>query len=250
MESSFVKKHTTLQTMLLHLIPGLFNLLAIILLTPLAKRLGYGENGRFLAGEFMIIFSIVPIQIGFLLFIAKKTTKTYNIWKLIPYHEKSKILEYVIFIIIMIVWALGVSAILTPVEHGLRDSLFAFVPDSFAMRSVDYSLTTKNLLVFGALFAILTNGIIAPLTEELYFRGYLLPRINLSPIIAVLLNAVLFSLYHFFSPWYFFSRLLMMIPLYYWVMKRKNIRFSIMAHMIANIFTSVSVLLEILQLPA
>ena len=244
------RKHTAFQTILLHLLPGIFNLLAIILLTLLVKRLGFAENGRLFAGELMIIFSIVPIQIGFLLFIAKKTTKTYNVLKLIPFQEKSKFVEYLIFVIIMIVWALVVSAILTPFEHGLRDSLFAFVPDNFALRNVDYSLTSKNLLIFVASFSILTNGIIAPITEEIYFRGYLLPRINLSPIMAVIVNASLFSLYHFFSPWYFFSRVLMMIPLYYWVMKRRNIRFSIMAHIIANVFTSVSLLLEILQLPA
>lgn len=243
-----VKKHSTLQTILFHLIPGLFNLLAIILLTPFTTRLGFAENGRLLAGELMIIVSIVPIQIGFLLLVAKKTTKTCNILKLMPFQEKSKLFEYILFVVIMIVWALSISAILTPIEHELRDSLFAFVPDELAMRNMDFSSTPKDLLIFVACFAILTNGIIAPVTEELYFRGYLLPRINLSPIMAVITNAVLFSLYHFFSPWYFLSRVLMMIPLYYWVMKRKNMRFSIIAHVIANVFTSVSVLLEILRL--
>ena len=243
-----IKKHNALQTILLHLIPGLFNLLAIIIITPFTSRLGYAENGRLLAGELMVIVSIFVIQIGLLLFIAKRTTKTCNILKLIPFQEKSRFIEYLLFTVIMVVWALTVSAVLTPFEHGLRDGLFAFVPDNFAGRNVNYFVTSKNLLIFAASFAIFTNGIIAPVTEELYFRGYLLPRINASPITAVIINAALFSLYHFFSPWYFFSRLVMMIPLYYWVMKRKNIRFSIISHVIANIFTSVSILLQILRL--
>ena len=248
MVPSLVKKHTALQTILLHLIPGIFNLLAIFLLLPLTPLFGYAENGRLLAGELMIIVSIVPIQIGFLLFAAKKTTRTYNIFKLMPFKEKSKFVEYLLFVAIMLGWALSISAILPPVENGLRDSLFAFVPDHLAMRNMDFYATPKGLLIFAASFAILTNGIIAPITEELYFRGYLLPRIDASPMLSVIINAVLFSLYHFFSPWYFLSRILMMIPLYYWVMKRKNIRFSIIAHMIANVFTSVSFLLEILRL--
>jgi membrane protease YdiL (CAAX protease family) len=185
---------------------------------------------------------------GLLLFVAKKTTKSYNILKLIPFQEKSKFVEYLLFIMILIMWALGVNAVLTPFELGLRDGLFAFVPDNFAIRNIDFSATPKNLLIFAACFAIFSNGFVAPITEELYFRGYLLPRINLSPVMAVITSAVLFSLYHFYSPWYFFSRILMMIPLYYLVMKRKNIRFSIMAHVIANTFASVSVLLEILRL--
>ena len=245
---SLIKKHTALQSILLHLIPGLFNLLAIVLLLPFTTWLGYAENGRLLAGELMIIVAIVPIQIGFLLFVAKRKTKTCNIMELMPFQEKSKFVEYILFVAIMIGWALGVSTILTPIEHRLRDGLFVFVSDNMAMRNMDFHATSKGLLIFAASFAIFTNGIIAPITEELYFRGYLLPRINLSPAWAVIVNAVLFSVYHFFSPWFFLSRILMMIPLYYWVMKRKNIRFSIVAHVIANVFTSVSFLLEILRL--
>jgi len=243
-----IKKHTVLQTILLHLVPGLFNQLAIILLLPLTRWLGYAENGGFLAIEFMAVVSIVPIQIGFLLYTAKTATNSYNILKLIPFKEKSRLADYFLFILILIVWALGVNAILNPLEHGLRDGLFAFVSDNFAMRNIDYSATPKNLLIFAACFTVFTNGFIAPITEELYFRGYLLPRINLSPIMAVIINAVLFSLYHFFSPWYFFSRILMMIPLYYLVMKRRNIRFSILAHVIANMLGSVFGLIEILKL--
>jgi CAAX amino terminal protease family. len=240
------KKYSALQIILLHLVPGLFNLIAIILLMALIKWWGYAENGRFLAGELMVVFSIVPVQIGYLLFAAKKKTNTFNILKLIPFRDKAKIVEYLLFVVIMIAWALGIDKALAPFEHGLRDSLFAFIPDDFAMRNLDFSAIPKNMLIFASCFAIFSNGIVAPITEELYFRGYLLPRINVSPFVAVVINAVLFSTYHFFSPWYFLSRILMMIPLYYWVMKRKNIRFSILAHVIANVYTSVSFLLEIL----
>ena len=243
-----VKKHSGLQTVIMHLWPGLVNLLAIILLTPLASVLGYAENGRLLAGNLMVVVAMVPAQIGFLLYTARKTTNSYNIFKLTPYFEKSKPYEYAIFIVVMILWALGVQALLTPFEHGIRDSLFAFVPESFVLRSPDYTLTPKALLVFAASFEVLTNGFLAPVTEELYFRGYLLPRINATPFASVIVSAVLFSLYHFFSPWYFFSRVLMMIPMYFWAVKRRNIRFTIMAHIIANVFTSVSFLLSILRL--
>ena len=246
---SVIKKHTALQTILLHLLPGLVNIIAIILLMPLAVRLtGSPENGRMLGGELMVIVAMVPMQIGLLLYYAKKTTNTYNIFKLMPFQEKSKLIEYLLFIAIAIIWALSVDALLTPIEHGLRDGIFSFVPDAFAMRNTDLSLLSKIPLIFTACLMIITNGFVAPITEELYFRGYLLPRINLPPMLMAVTSAVLFSLYHFFSPWYFFSRILMMIPIYCWVVKRKNIRFAIIAHVIANVFTSVSVLLEVLRL--
>ena len=238
-----IKKHTISQTILFHLCPGIIQLFVLILLIPPALHLGF--PGSF-ADHLETFIALVPIQIGTLLFIAKKTTETCDILKLIPFQNKSKLPEYFIFLAVMIVWAFGIDAVLSPLEDGLRDGLFSFVPDALAGRDVDLSMFAKNKLIISACLGILANGIVAPVTEELYFRGYLLPRIDASPFAAVLLNAILFSLYHFFSPWYFFSRLLMMIPLYYWVMKRKNIRFSLAAHIIANTYSSISVLLDLL----
>ena len=242
---SSVRKHTAIQTVLLHLLPGLIQLAVFILLIPFALRLGYPSSFADHIGTYV---ALVPIQVGILLFIAKKKTGTYRINKLMPYLEKSILSEYLLFILIMLVWAFGINAILSPMENSLRDGLFSFVPDSIAMRNTDVIVAGKHKLVISACLGILTNGIVAPVTEELYFRGYLLPRINASPIMAVILSAVLFSLYHFFSPWYFFSRVIMMIPLYYWVMKRKNIRFSIVAHVIANVIASTLGLVEVLRL--
>ena len=243
--SSSVKKHTAIQTILFHLLPGLVQLAVFILLIPVALRFGFNS---YFADHLGTYASMVPIQIGILLFIAKKTTGTYKITELMPFLEKSKLTEYLLFMVIIFIWALCVNAIFSPLENGLRDGLFSFVTDSIAMRDTDVFMIDKSKLVISACLGILTNGIVAPVTEELYFRGYLLPRINASPIMAVVVSAGLFSLYHFFSPWYFFSRVFMMIPLYYWVIKRKNIRFSIMAHVVANVFASTYVLIEILRL--
>ena len=45
------------------------------------------------------------------------------------------------------------------------------------------------------------NGVIGPVVEELYFRGFLLPRMERLGRWAPLVNATLFSIYHFWSPW-------------------------------------------------
>lgn len=238
-----MKKHTAIQTILFHLLPGIIQLSIFILLIPLTLQWGFASD---FADNLVNIVAIFPIQIGVLLFVAKKTTGTYKITKLIPYTEQSKITEYILFIVIIGAWALSVGALLSPLEDGLRDSLFSFIPDSIAMRNIDTSLLPKNKLFLSACLGILANGIIAPVTEELYFRGFLLPKIKLSPNMAVVISAVLFSLYHFFSPWYFLSRVLMTLPIYYWVMKRKNIRFSIIAHIIANLTYSGPILLQLL----
>jgi hypothetical protein len=66
--------------------------------------------------------------------------------------------------------------------------------------------------------------------EELYFRGHLLARLpaprNWSPF----LNISLFSLYHFWSPWQFCSRILWLLPWGYLVWKKQNFYLMMIAH--------------------
>jgi membrane protease YdiL (CAAX protease family) len=45
------------------------------------------------------------------------------------------------------------------------------------------------------------NGLVSPMTEELYFCGFLLPRICRYGAWALVLNTLLFSLYHVWTPW-------------------------------------------------
>jgi len=89
-----------------------------------------------------------------------------------------------------------------------------------------------NLLLFAY---ILLSCIFGPFVEELYFRGYLLPRMETySGKWAPLLNTVLFSVYHFFSPWENLIRIVASYPLIYLVWKKRNIRFGMLVHILVN----------------
>ena len=240
-----LQKFSVTKIILLHLIPGLINLIVIFLILPITNHFGLVS---LTAGLLMVPFGMVPLQLGILLYFSKKLTNSYNILKIIPFQKKNKIIEYLLFVVIMIVWALLISRLLESFEIHMRDSIFLFVPDYIALRNIDLNIYSKYSLIFIAILGIISNGIMAPIIEEMYFRGFLLPRIKFSPICAVIMNAALFSLYHFFSPWQFFSRFFMMVPMYYWVIKRQNIRFSLMAHIIGNLYSSVDMLIVILAL--
>jgi uncharacterized protein len=82
---------------------------------------------------------------------------------------------------------------------------------------------------------LVINGLVAPTIEELYFRGHLLPRISRFGWWAPLINVILFSFYHFWMPWGFFSRLLLMLPLAYIAQWKKNVLLTIIAHCAINI---------------
>jgi len=239
------KLHNGKKIIFLHLFPGILNILVIMILFHLSEYIGiFSLNLPY----FMVIISIVPFQLGYLLYTSKMTTGTYKIGKIITYQNKSKFIEYIIFIGIIIAWAIFINRFLEPFEIIIRDKFFIFVPDKVAFRNINLTKFSKNELLFTGIFGIITNGILAPIIEELYFRGYLLSKINLSPKWAVVVNAILFSSYHFFSPWFFLSRLLMIIPIYYWTIKRNNIRFSLIAHLTANLYTNIRLLISILAI--
>lgn len=235
-----ITKHTLIQSSILHLFPGIIMVMVDIAIVPFIMRYGFPN---ILGYYFVDILALVPIQLGILLYVTKRKTGTYRISSQLPYLEKSSIKEYLIFIPIVAVWAIAVNEVLTPIEINLRDTVFSFIPTKYMIGNYDISAFSNDKIIITSLLGLLLNGFTAPIMEEMYFRGYLLPRINLSPNKAIVASAVLFSLYHFYSPWYFFSRVLMMIPIYYWVVKKKNIRFSIITHIIANSVTSLSMLL-------
>jgi membrane protease YdiL (CAAX protease family) len=94
----------------------------------------------------------------------------------------------------------------------------------------------------------LLGCLLGPFVEELYFRAYLLPRMrNISGNWAPLLNTVLFSLYHFFSPWENLIRVLAITPMTYIVWNNRNIRFGIITHLTLNTLGGIMMLFMILK---
>jgi membrane protease YdiL (CAAX protease family) len=70
--------------------------------------------------------------------------------------------------------------------------------------------------------------------EELYFRGYLLPRISRFEIWAPLLGGIFFGLYHVWQLFGFATVFLLGTALGYVVWWKKDIRLSISLHVFAN----------------
>ena len=86
------------------------------------------------------------------------------------------------------------------------------------------------------------RGLAGPIVEELYFRGYLLPRMGYAGRWAPLLHSFLFGLYHIWTPWMFLTRTLGMLPLVYAV-RWRNLNLAIIVHVLVNmldVFTAIA----------
>lgn len=71
--------------------------------------------------------------------------------------------------------------------------------------------------------------------EELYFRGYLLPRLARFGKAAPWLNLVLFTLYHLWQPWLYPTILVALTSLVFPVWWLRNIRPGIIIHCSLNL---------------
>ena len=119
--------------------------------------------------------------------------------------------------------------------------MFSWLPDSFFFAE-DFARYSTTALLITWVFGLVVNAVAGPIVEELYFRGYLLPRISRFGAWAPLVNTVLFSLYHFWTPWQNVGRVVGLLPMVYAVWWKRNIYVSIGAHVLGNVSTMVLLL--------
>lgn len=162
-------------------------------------------------------FILVPIELGFILSASKKEYGAYSLK----------------------------SAFVAPVENqifaGIRSSVLQNLPTGFDWTNYEYIKSfSKMTLVVTCIYYGVFNVIVGPVTEELFFRGYLTSHYEKQGWLTPILIAVLFSLYHFWLPFNNVFRILVFTPVMYVAYRKKNFTISILFHCICNLLSTVS----------
>jgi membrane protease YdiL (CAAX protease family) len=89
------------------------------------------------------------------------------------------------------------------------------------------------------------DGFSVPIVAELYFRGFLLPRMSRFGKFAPLINTILFSIYHLFTPWQIITRIIGITPMVYSVWINKDIKIGMIVHCMLNITGNVGLMMLI-----
>jgi uncharacterized protein len=226
-----VAQHTVPQTLLLHLLPGALITIAFVVLGPWLKQ---NHLPPLLAILIPILLVLIPFELGLLYFLGYRRNGRLSLEGIVLNREPLALKDYLIFAPALLFWSVLVFFALGGLDQVILKGLFAWLPDWFQITRftpADYSQPV--LTVTFVLFLVL-NGFAGPVVEELYFRGYLLPRIEYLKSWAPLVNVLLFSFYHFFSPWQNITRILALLPLAYTVRWKKNIYLSMLAHCLLN----------------
>jgi uncharacterized protein len=226
---------------ILHLFPGI--VLSIIYLFLL--KIGIlAEYPKLVIIGVSSLFSIIPIELGFLFYIAKKEEGSFNIFKILGLKSTMKVKEYIFYTLSLFLLTGILTTALKPFSNYLLQTVFSWIPNSYNYLQ-DMSLFEKNFIIITIVVSFFIFTIIAPIIEELYFRGYLLVRMKWMGKYSVLINVTLFSVYHFWSPWLIISRIISMFPMVYIVNKRDSLKLAIFVHCLLN-FTDVVVFMALL----
>ncbi|MHA1996131.1 MAG: CPBP family intramembrane glutamic endopeptidase [Candidatus Hodarchaeales archaeon] len=250
------EQHSLSKSLILHLLPGIPIFIGLFLFSApvFAEFLGIDVDLKVILGlNLAIFFTLVPVQLGILFYEGKKLNGRYTLKGVLGNLEKSTLKDYLIFVPILLIFSIVMFTLIAPVVNPeIVKALFSWYPEEYNLQNV---MNLDDLQVFaaysGVLFLmvlyIIGNGIIGPFVEELYFRGYLLPRMDAyANKWAPALNVVLFSLYHFFSPWENPIRIIALLPLGYLVWWKKDMRFSMLVHILLNTAGGLMILMAIL----
>ena len=228
-------QHPLWLSVLLHLFPGVVLATFVVLSTPVLEHWGVDPLFALLLGIGVVI---TPLELGYLCIYAKRTTGSWFPLGAVDYRSKLGIRRLLKLAALPAIWMVALVAIsMTVADERLADSIFSWLPKALTdMATVDargdsISGVAVVLLVMGF---FLLNGIIGPITEELYFRGHLLPRIDRLGWVAPVLGTVFFAVYHFHTPWRYPAIFLGFLPAVWLAWRKRSLFVSLTAHLIIN----------------
>ncbi|MFI0420578.1 lysostaphin resistance A-like protein [Spongiactinospora sp. 9N601] len=226
------EQHSLPLTIALHLVPGVVIVATYLLIaSPLVTALNFPPH---LGWVVAMCIGLAPVQLGFLLYLGKRQTGRFTLRGVIGYRDKPTPRGPLILLVIaLIVGVYAVSMALTPVDTAVYQALSSWIPIENSTTSFLKGYSRSTVITTLAVSLVLT-GVILPAVEEFYFRGFLLPRMSRLGGWAPVANATLFSLYHFWTPWQFLSRVGFFLPTIWVTWRKKDLRISLWVHCAGN----------------
>ncbi|MFN6944269.1 MAG: lysostaphin resistance A-like protein [Cytophagaceae bacterium] len=226
MKDLLLKEHSITTSIILHLLPGLIAGAVFFVSASFLK-----QNGKPLVFAYHIetFFVLLPLLIGTLIWLGKES---------IGNQAHLTLKEYLIYISTGLIWAVLVFILVGQFFSDLLlKKVFFFLPEwltNIQLIPEEATHSKKTIRIAWILTLVLTS-ILAPIAEEVYFRGFLLPKIRYLGIWAPILSTVLFALYHFWTPWLFIVRVIAVFPMIYFSWKTGNMYIALWAHLLLNL---------------
>lgn len=186
-----------------------------------------------LAWGLALVLSLLPLELGLTLWLGLRINGRVSLRGIAHYLDRPVPRGRLVPIVIgLVLWMLVVSTLMAPIDSAVYDAFFRWLPFEGGGDSATSFLTgfSRPVMITTLLVLLPVTGLGLPIIEELYFRGFLMSRLSHLGGWAPVLSTVLFSLYHLWTPWVFFSRLAYFFPGPWLVRRLKDLRISLGMH--------------------
>jgi hypothetical protein len=231
--------------LLLHLAPGAAVAVIFLALTPIAFRMHLPAlAAQLVAG----LVALVPLEVGFLLLQGKRLNGRCSLKGVLLYRLEWSGWRYPLMAIGLCLLSVAIFMASAPINRIWQQALFSWIPPRYLISGFQqYAGYSRSVLaaVFSA--QLLLNGLLFPIVEELYFRGYLLPRMSRFGRAAPLLNAAGFALYHLWQPYNLPMLFAVALPMVFGTWRTRNLSLGIYTHVLFNTIGGTMALLTVLH---
>jgi membrane protease YdiL (CAAX protease family) len=224
----------------LHLIPGTMTMAALLALTPAVIRGGY---------PLVLVYQVavglvgIPVMLGVMRWHARRETGRADPWAVVRYRGRPPLWVYPAVLVPMLLWAFGVFFANGSLREYLARDVFWWLPPYLLPDWEPPAAPGRAALLTALVLQLLVDGLAAPVVEELYFRGFLLPTLGRLGVWAPLVNTALFAVQHWWQPYNWAQIFLIMLPLVYLVWWRRSVWLSVVMHCAGNSIGAVLALL-------
>ncbi len=216
----------------LHLAPGVLILILYVVLAPMVMQAGYPAPFAMFIG---VVPVLVLVELGHLLWQGKRRNGQWSLEGIVLNREPMPLSRYILWVPLFVIAAFAVYALATPLDL-LLIRLMSGLPKWFVLADVSQlAAYPRQALVVTFWTSIAVNGILAPIIEELYFRGYLMPRLARFGRWTPIVHHLLFTIYHFWQPYLYGTIFFGVLPLTAAVWWKRNIYLGIITHIALNI---------------
>ena len=229
----------------LHLAPGALATVAYVALIPLTNGLHWPAMCALL---FSAVVALVPIELGHLLLQGKKRNGRWSLDGIVLYRGEKRgwplrLLPLGLFLLAIVGYELT-----APMDRLWQKAAFSWLPSWYVFSDLDQYAHFSQPVLIGAFSArLVLDGLLFPVVEELYFRGYLLPRMARLGWAAPFLNCLLFSAYHFWQPYNLPTIFFVSLPMVLGVWVTKDLRVGIYTHVLLNTVGGILAMISVLH---
>ncbi len=214
-----------------HLLPGALLVSVHVALAPFF--IGHGLPVE-LAYWVAALTTGVPFMLAVMAFRGKRLSGHLTLRGVIGYRRPMSVGAYILLYVPLLAIAFVLLFATAPINRWLATQVFAWLPPFLLPDWKPPIEPSRTLMRVALLVQLFLDGLAVPVVEELYFRGFLLPRISYLGAWAPLVNATLFAIQHFWQPYNWVLILLLVTAEVYVVWWRRNIYIAMLLHCSAN----------------